>query len=86
MKVKKKGFLEPIKRMGKTMIGTERPKIRKLLDSIYESRRLEKISSELQTYKSKKKYDRRIKTAQDLLKKRRIELGRTEKFDRVKPW
>jgi hypothetical protein len=63
MKLKKKSFLSPIKRMGKTMIGTERPKIRKLLDSIYESRRLEKISSELNTFKSKKRYERKIKTA-----------------------
>jgi hypothetical protein len=43
MALKKPGFLSPIKRMGKTMIGTERPKVRKLLDSIYETRRLKKI-------------------------------------------
>jgi len=43
MALKKQGFLSPIKRMGKTMIGTEKPKVRKLLDSIYETRRLKKI-------------------------------------------
>jgi len=72
--------------MGKTMIGTERPKVRKLLDSIYETRRLKKIEKQIKEIKTQRKFNQKVKVASKAVKKRRIELGKPQQLDHNRPW
>ena len=68
------------------MIGTEAPKVRKLLDSIYEKRRLTAQKKQVKAQEKEIHKKKWITKSQNLTKKRRIELGKTENYDRPRPW